>query len=270
MVRVLRTVAQWAEWIAAAFLAIFAVLRTLHLETLSHPITRATVQEIHDHQVPIVFVLAFGVLAAKATQAAMERWTTNHRAIKAVLDAAHKTVFADVKPEQHYEHRVTLFRGRRHLRDLPVNLWEWRSEEGRKWPWSLRMYCRSGTSYQHPSARLLIDDEDEKQNEGVAGKAWFNNAYFTVTGLPEWSETCSGNPSHEPVCRDYAKLGLMTPERVHSVRVKSRSLSAHVVRTRSGVRWGVLVFDSRQPERLDTAEKKPIMELSAYLLSQIV
>jgi len=268
---VIRTLATVVEWIAAALLAIFAVIRTLDPNSIQGQIWKDIVGEIHDRQVEIVLVLAFGTLTSKIAQAAMDRWATDRRAIKAVLDAAHKSVFADVAPEEHYAHRVTLFRITRRFRDLPFAPWKWLDSRLRSWPYSLRMYARSGTSYQSASAGLFVNDEDEDANEGVAGKAWFTNASWTVTELPEWPNNCTGNPEHSEERRNYAKKGFMTPEKAHTIRVKSRSLSAHVVRKPTGVRWGVLMFDSRDPKGFgEPAEKKPIMELCAYLLSQLV
>lgn len=62
----------------------------------------------------------------------------------------------------------------------------------------------------------------------------------------------------------------MRLETCGKIRVKSRSVTASVVR-RAGERWGVVVFDSRDPQGVaQVPEKTAVVELTAFLLSQIV
>ena len=247
-------------------LPVIAVVRTVDSDRITHPLGAALVAEVKEHDVALVVFLALAVLGGKIVQAFTEQRITNQTAVKAVLDSAHKVYFVDVAKvdqEQLYQHRVTLFKARRHLRDLGLNPLNWKN-----WKRALSVQCRSGTTYQHSSMRLRIDDDNEAANEGVAGRAWFTNAAVTVS-LPEWPEDATG--SDDPRCVEYARLGFMSVKTASSVTVKSRSLSAHVVRTKTGVRWGVLVFDSRDPNGVSNQpERRHIMELSAHLLSQLL
>ena len=53
-----------------------------------------------------------------------------------------------------FHHRATLFK---------VNLRETK----------LKFFCRSGTQYQRKVQPFQIDNDNEGQNEGIAGQAWF-------------------------------------------------------------------------------------------------
>jgi hypothetical protein len=267
----LRRWVQWVEWALVAALAVVAAVRTtVDPAQLGDTLWMHIVQGLRNNYVAVVMTLAVGIFGSKIAQSVLERWTTSHKGIKAVLDSAHKIYFQDVaksNPQELYQHRVTLFRARRHLRDLLLNP---ANAVTSGWPRALGVYCRSGTAYQRSRTRLRIDDENEAANEGVAGRAWFTNAAWTVSDLPEWPDRCT-NPAVEPNCSDYAEKGFMSVPKADSVAVKSRSLSAHVVRTKTGQKWGVLVFDSRHPQGVaDLPERKHIIELSAHLLSQLL
>lgn len=268
----LRRWVQRAEWAFVAALAVVAAVRTsVDPAKLQDTVWKHVVVGLQNHYVAVVAVLALSIFASKLGHSGLERWTTSHKAIKAVLDSAHRIYFQGVAksdPQDLYQHRVTLFRARRYIRDLPLMKWRLRD-----WPWwkrGLRVYCRSGTAYQHSRTRLAIDDDNESANEGIAGRAWFTNAAWTVSDLPEWPAEAT-NPAEDQTCNEYAERGYMSVSKAKSVAVKSRSVSAHVVRTKSGEKWGVLVFDSRDPQGVaDMPERKHIIELSAHLLSQLV
>jgi hypothetical protein len=254
------------EWACVAALAVVAAVRsTVDPTQLGDTLWMHVVTALRNWYIPVVAVLAFCIFGSKIAQSVLERWTTSHKAIKAVLDSTHTVYFenaANVDQKNLYQHRVTLFRARCYFRDLPLKFWKWQR--------SLRVYCRSGTQYQHSRVRLWINDDDEFANEGVAGRAWFTNAVCTVPDLPEWPAGCP-DPTADPICVEYAKQGFMTVAQAASVSVKSRSVSAHVVRTKTGEKWGVLVFDSRDPQGVaDLPERKHIIELCAHLLSQLV
>lgn len=164
---------------------------------------------------------------------------------------------------------MTLFKAARHWRDVPPDPRKWNGWP--RWKRSLKVYCRSGTAYLKSSTRLAIDDDSEIGNEGAAGRSWFTNAQCIVSGLPAWPNPTPADPENDPVCRDYAQRGFMTVKKAASLNVRSRSVSAHVVRTRAGERWGVVVFDSREPEGVSQdAPTALLMELTAYLLTRFV
>jgi hypothetical protein len=107
-------------------------------------------------------------------------------------------------------------------------------------------------------------------NEGVAGKAWFINASATILNLPLWPESPNGAKDYD-IRREYAERGLLSMQKAVRLNVKSRSITATVVRSPIGKKWGVLVLDSRHPDGVsDNAEKQALVELSAAIMSTIV
>jgi hypothetical protein len=269
----LRGFALVTEWALTALLSVVAAVRNfIDPAVQTGPLRRALLASLHDNYVVLVFGLTLAIFSLKVSQHFMERWSTNHKAIKAVLDSAQKVYFKEVAqaaPDRLFEHRVTLFRARRHWRDLPLNprKW-WRWPPIHAWKRALSIHCRSGTAYQLSPTRLHIDDEDEHANEGIAGRAWFTDAQCIVTDMPEWPTACA-DPGNNPTCAAYANMGYLSVQRAAGLRVKSRSIGAHVIRRAAGVRWGVVVFDSREAKGV-SPEKKPLMELTAYLLTQLV
>jgi hypothetical protein len=267
MLRKLRTGAKWIEWTCLALIPVLAVLQRIGHESLSPGLARELMAIINAHPILPVFVLALGGLAGKATQSALDRWVSDRKTVKAVLDAAHTVYFQGVAEHERYLHRVTLFRARRHWRDFPLlNFWNYRV----LWKPALRMQSRSGTAYQRSAPRLAIDDEDEDGNDGVAGRAWFANAEWTVVDLPEWPVPEPPDPLNDARCLAYSTQGCMRVHTCATIKVKSRSVTASVVR-KAGERWGVVVFDSRDPRGVsDAPPKKAVVQLTAFLLSQIV
>jgi hypothetical protein len=257
--------ASYLEWALTGILPVVAVALRVDPTQYSQ-LPRALLETIQRHAVGTVLALSSAILVLKVVQKLSERWATDHGAIKAVLDSAHKVYFervAKMDPDRQVYHRVTLFRARKRLRDLDL------LHPGR-WKPSLTIYCRSGTAYQKSSTRMAIDDEDENANEGVAGRAWFLNGQCTVSDLPEWP-TAPGDAMENPVCQEHAAKGRLSVTQAAALKVKSRSLGAHVVRTTTGARWGVVVFDSRDANGVSEApEKKALLELTAILLSQLV
>lgn len=267
MLRRFRTAAKWLEWMCLAAIPVVTGLQKVQPDTIQPPLIREFVRLFHTHPILPIFLFAMGGLIGKATQSGLERWMSDHKAIKGVLDAAHTTYFQGVPEKDRYLHRVTLFQARRHFRDFPfLKLWQYRS----LWKPALRMQSRSGTAYQRSAPRLAIDDENEAGNDGVAGRAWFANAEWIAVDLPEWPDPEPADPSCNETCIDYATKGYMRVQTCAKIKVKSRSVTASVVR-KAGDRWGVVVFDSRDPNGVsEIPEKTAVVKLTAFLLSQIV
>jgi hypothetical protein len=269
MLQRLRKTAQVLEWTLAAMLPTLAWLRNVDSDQSTGPILRLFLESIRDHQLGVAAFLGIGVFLSKSAQSLLDRYVSNSKALKALLESAHKVYFREFPSDDSYAHRVSLFEARRRWRDLPQALFLLVRQHRWHWKQTLVLTCRSGTAYQFTATELQIDDEEEAVNQGVAGRAWFTNAAATVSDLPEWAG--DGEPGADLVRRTYAERGFLTVEKAAAVKVKSRSLGAHVVRTRTGDRWGVIVFDSRHPAGIsDDLAKKNIMELSAHLLSQLL
>lgn len=271
MLRYLLTRSVYVEWTLAFVLTLIAAARLRKPEEVENDLARLLLTYLGRHYLSAVFFLATGILLLKIFQKAGERWTTDRKAVKAVLDSAHRSYFKGVPDGELYAHRVTLFRARRHFRDFPLRVWAWRTWPWHLWKRSLRIHCRSGTAYQRSATRWRVDDEDELANEGVAGRIWFTNAAYGVEDLPEWPDPTPPNPSTDGTCQQYARRCHLSVERAAMLNVKSRSVGGSIVRSSRGARWGVVVFDSRDPRGVSNeAVKVEMMGLTAHLLGQLV
>lgn len=247
----LKQFVQILEWIAAGFIPVVAAFRTYDISeykgVLSSPL--GLVQE---SAVLIIFWLATTMIACKVLQASIDHSTARREEIKRILDALHKNFFQDVPGEERFRHRVTLFKAKRY----------WTFGRFRY----LSVFARSGTQFQKSKTWFAINDECEDENEGVAGRAWFLDAMFTVTDLPNWRDGVNYNENVQ--CRRYAEDGHLSLAKSESLEIKSRSISAVVVRNKAGERWGVLVLDSQEPQGISMDPvKKAMFNLVADLLT---
>jgi hypothetical protein len=206
---------------------------------------------ISEHGFAFGTSLAFYVLVSKVVRYFAGDRSNNRKQIKRILDALQKAFFQDVQSDELFKHRVTLFRACRSYWFLPVGRYKY-----------LRLYARSGTRYQNSATFFCIDGESEGANEGVAGQAWFRDAQVTAPNLSAWPD---GDASEtNPVCQSYLEGGYLPFDKTKSLQIKSRSISATVVRNKAGERWGVLVLDSRDPNGIQlNSEKRALISLVA-------
>ncbi len=200
--------------------------------------------------------MALAVLGLRITQEVLGGRIANRGEIKRVLDSFQESFFRGVPSQDQFKHRATLFKARKNLAGQAQYL---------------KVFARSGTAYQKSRTWFRINDESShpSANEGVAGRAWFTNSQVTVTDLPLWSK--AGNPSKDAECQRYARDGFLSVETAAQLEIKSRSISATVVRNRAGQRWGVLVLDSQEPDGIAmTSEKDAMFSLVADLVARHV
>ncbi len=246
MVYRLRTPLKVTEWIIAVLIAAVAAFSQADPENWGEPF-RAHVKFVVEWSPPILVILALATFVIKVSREIVDRYTSNKEAIKKTLDALQQTFFPAT--EDSYKNRVTLFKACYN----PIT----RSR-------FLKIYARSGTSYQKAKIRFPIDDEEEEKNEGVAGRAYFVNSTMVVVGLPEWPS--SSDPKNE-ICKEYCKKGYVSYETAINLDVQSRSVAASVVRNKAGERWGVLVLDSREPQGVSLSQQKRAMMI---LIGQVL
>lgn len=261
------------EWGVVSVGTVLAALRTIYPDPggVDGAIKAILIGYLHSYYAVGVLVGTGLVVGLKTGRLMLDHFGTDKKAIKAVLDSGHQVYFRQQPRETANYHRVTLFRARRHVRDCPwirCDTWElrtwkfWQWQWG--WRWTLRMVARSGTAYQHPCISFTVDTENEDRNEGVCGRAWFMDATCTEVDLPDWATATPAGRA------EYAERSRMALEKAAALRVKSRSLSAHVVR-RKGVRWGVVVFDSREPNGVDgTTPRAELIAMTAMALGHLV
>ena len=214
----------------------------------AYPSTRIRdllLQFLLDWNVPIIGLLGLSIVASKATQDWLNKADITR--LKNMVDSLHAAYFVGISEGERYHNRVTLFRANRKRV-------------------SLEAVCRSGTQFPRGIQSLGISDDAEAANEGVAGWAWFTDSTVTRTNLPDCPVPCVAD---DPQCQEYARAGLMPPDKARKLHVRSRSLLATPVRDRAGNRWGVLVLDSRRPDAID-AERGAIVTSMAAAIGHTV
>jgi len=252
----LQFVLQIAEWLLVFIVTALAGARAADPSNYDE-LSRAILVFLQAGSFKYTFACALGVFCLKiVNEGLLRRRITKMGQVRFVLNSLHRKYFSNVPEEELYLHRVTVLRAKRFFSTTPHRLC---------------VFARSGTSFQKSKTYLRIDDEHEDENEGVAGRAWFTNATATVTDLPQWPDKLY-SPTQDTLTRSqYAQTGLLSVEKASRLNVKSRSITATVVRTVSGRKWGVLVLDSRNPQGIQNSrEKKEIVELSAAIMSHMV
>lgn len=208
---------------------------------------------IIDWSLPLTILLSIGVVVPKICTDFFVSRGAPKKQIKASLNAFSDSFFKEVAISDRYKNRVTLFKAKKDF-------------FGRQ---SLIIFARAGTIQQKSNTQFLIDDNNEEKNEGVAGRAWYTNSRVTVSSLPQWNEGVSWKSDQN--CIEYAKQSFLTLEKASQLTIKSRSITATIVRNQQGDPWGVLVLDSREPQGVEnTTEKNNLIDMVANTLSSSI
>jgi hypothetical protein len=184
------------------------------------------------------------VLVAKMVQKRLDRKEREEReaylrrVVGAVLEGLRQEYFSKVEDDDRHNHRVTLFV----CDDAPTGK-------------QLTIFQRAGVHKSSPTVWRVNEDE-EGQCEGVAGRIWFLGTERTVE-LPDWADDVGRKA-------EYAAKGFIGPAQAETLRVKSKVLSGTVVRV-FGQRWGVLILDSKGLGVITSAKEHVIKRYAALL-----
>ena len=241
-------IARLVEYSAPVAITVITAVRQAY-PTAASPSTRIRdliLKFILDWNVLIIAVLGLAIIVAKATQDWLTR--SDITRLKSMIDSLHAAYFVGVPEVERYHNRVTLFKANRRRT-------------------ALEAICRSGTQYPRGIQPLLVSDDAEAANEGVAGHAWFTNSTVCRTNLPDCASPCVDTNAD---CQLYAHEGLLPITKARNLHVRSRSLLATPVRDRAGNRWGVLVLDSRRPDGIDNAKEALVTSMAAAIGHTVV
>jgi hypothetical protein len=175
-------------------------------------------------------------------------WETIHHHLDVFRDYA----FGDEAANQLHHHRVTLFR-----------YYRWRFCF-RRWPWSgwLVPVERSGHTTRRTGVAFKAPDNAD-QAEGVAGVTWASRELLPVESLP-----ILDNSSSEADIQTYATRTWVSEKWIeHALghgKILARSYVGIPVLVK-GVRWGVLVLDSRGDVRTSKRYRDLYNLLAAFL-----
>jgi hypothetical protein len=186
---------------------------------------------------------------------APETWEILHSLLNGIRDH----VFS--QPEMPDYHRVTLFQSRWHKnrRDI-FGLCRRIAGSPKKW---LVPVVRSGHTSQETTTCFQIGDADAAC-QGVAGQAWFRNQMVSVSDLPDLAADAS-----QTQIEAYASRTFVDAAKIQAKRPHARSLLA-VPLLLKGELWGVLVFDSRNPARIDGTTVGTLFKMLSTHLSDII
>lgn len=240
-------VAKITEWIALGLIPILSALRAYYPTVAAKPtnLPEYLHQAFTEWFLTLIIVLALVGVLAKLIQEHFN--PESKKRLKAALDLLLDAYFTGVPEKDRYLNRATLFK----------------ANTGHS---KLQPFCRSGTQYHRGIQPLLIDDNKEAGNEGVAGQAWFRNATVSIPDLPDCPNPWS---ARNLACADYARKGLLPMNKAETLHVKSRSLLATPVRNFKGEQWGILVLDSRKPDSI-AQDKEHLVTLFASALGKML
>lgn len=191
------------------------------------------------------------------------RWIGNPKSwdcVHSFLDAVHKYIFTEQKYPTPPYHRVTLFKAR-----CFRAWWDIRGlicQATRMKPRWLVAVVRSGQSDQGAITWFKIGDR-ESDCSGVCGRAWYCGGQVSVWDLPQLTVNTTVSDLEE-----YARKSNVSMEKLQKHLPTARSILALRIQT-NGNRWGVLVFDSRRPEKIDHTQVDAFCSLLAGHMSNL-
>lgn len=173
--------------------------------------------------------------------------------IHALLSDLKDHVFSQEKYENDPSyHRATLFKGRA-MRDW----WDLKGLASyvlNRRPRWLVAVVRSKHATQSAITHFGIGDQ-EQQCTGIGGKAWFSGRVESVHDLPDLVES---GPAED--LKIYAKKSRVSVEKLKKKLPKCRALLAVPILSSNGEMWGVLVFDSRIPDKIAGDEVEKLLQ----------
>lgn len=131
----------------------------------------------------------------------------------------------------------------------------------RFWPWSgwLVPVIRSGHTGKETKTVFLAPDTG-RLAEGVAGQCWSSDAMISKENLPKIQQHTSSQNKIR-YCR-HANMPLwMLDDYCEEGRPVARNFLSFPVKTTTGNRWGVLVFDSRNSSGIDTEKAQEAFQI---------
>jgi len=183
------------------------------------------------------------------------------RTMQAQIDMLQKVVFADFANDLNDNHRVTLFRYKK---------WSWsrfktltglvESIKKGSWPGSgwLVPVIRSGHTGKDTNVIFWAPDSGGKA-EGVAGRSWSSDHSVDYSDLPNITKN-SNKENKDKYCQRCNMERWILDDYCEKGRSLARHILAYPVRTRSGERWGVLVFDSMSENGVDAKSAQDAFE----------
>lgn len=171
--------------------------------------------------------------------------------LQSQIDILQSIAFPDHANELNDHHRVTLFRYKKWCWNRLFNLKSW----NRPWSGWLVPVIRSGHTGKGTKVVFLAPDSGSDA-EGIAGLCWSSDAIISRENMKSINSSSSDQNKGE-YCRRSNMPRSILDSYCKNNRPLARNILAFPVRTCTGNRWGVLVYDSMSLSSLDidTANK---------------
>ena len=206
-------IAIWASWILIAALNYFPA----KVEEGDHKVREFIIN--YKFYIGITLIIIF--ILAKIWKSRKES-TSGKTNLQYYVELLHKKYFPHSTGGKDPDSRVTVFVP---CRPFPFF---------KKW---LKFYVRSGLPVRS-NARWDIAKSENKNYDGVAGKAWAQEIFLTIDNLPDY------NNANKRQKKEYCKKTMITEEKIESVKVKSRSFRCLVIKNKMGKKVGALMMES--------------------------
>lgn len=187
------------------------------------------------------------------------------KTLQSQVDILQKKAFPDLAWDFNDNHRVTLFKYKKwnwvRLRGSVTGLLRGKLPAKVVGPWTgwLVPVIRSGHTGKDTKAIFWTPD-DGRKSEGVAGQCWASDTTVIQPALPSIIQV-SSEQNKGRYCRKCNMPRWTLDAYCESNRPLARSISAFPVRNASGDRWGVLVFDSMEPNGVNTEDAQKAFEV---------
>ncbi len=124
---------------------------------------------------------------------------------------------------------------------------------------SLGVHARSGGLHRTSRVRWSIKRSEAENYHGVAGYAWAVQIFVAIDGLPDYYH---GHPHDKET---YRQRTFATEEDLERLHWKARSYRGLVVKNQRGDKVGVLMMESKEPDRLASVTADGFFAEAEYL-----
>lgn len=180
------------------------------------------------------------------------------------VDTLQSIAFPHNNHQLNDDHRVTLFKYKKWCFNRRCFQWK----PNLPWRGWLVPVLRSGHTGKDTKALFLAPDAG-REAEGIVGECWSSDAVIRREQLPKVQASTS-EQNRAKYCKQSNMPRFMLDSYCKRNKPLARSILAYPVVTSTGNRWGVLVYDSMDPQGVDTINAQKAFEVVAEPLGVLV
>lgn len=187
------------------------------------------------------------------------------KALQVQIDKLQVIAFPNYAEDINDNHRVTLFKFTQKCKSKPTKEYKKRLTKNSGW---LIPVIRSGHTGKDTSAKFFAPDSGNDA-EGIVGKCWSSDNVQYQENLPKIIVT-SGEQRKRAYCHRSNMPRSLLDEYVKNGKCLAQNILAIPLMTRTGERWGVIVFDSMEPNGVDKIQAEQSFYTVAETLGVLV